>query len=421
MFKKTLLALALTGLAGTAAAATIDNTAANYSVEGLQFQTEVDLADVVATIKASTTYQAGDKIVFTFPNDTFAVGTAAVLTADAGTLSTAAPTPVYSGGNKVSFTLDAGTASITDGVVLTLAGIKLSAANLNAGGKVDVAYEVISAVTNGAYDKATATTVATVAKQLDVKAGASVLDAKVDVSNERKEFVGGAFTDTLEIAATNDTALEEGATVTKAVYTINGDFSFLDTDADDKADYSVTSTVGTVAVAKDLQSITVTHTAAAAAIVTIEATDGTTVIPTRKYTVDAEVTYTAVGATAAQTKSFSFDGGEWKLNGYEGTVSFLPFGGGESQLITVTNSGALEGKITGELIVDGEVKSIDLGMAKAKAVTNVGKLVKQYAADNAIVGNYAVKIIVDAPADNITVEGIYFLNGDRVLVPTTQK
>ena len=419
MFKKTLLALALTGLAGTAAAATIDNTAVKYSVEGLQFQTEVDLADVVATVKASTDYQTGDKIVFTFPNDTFAVGTSATLTASAGP-TLGAGSAVYSGGNKVSFTLDGTTANVTDGVTLTLGGIKLSAANLNAGGKVDVAYEVISAVTNGAYDKASATTVATVAKQLDVKAGTNVLDAKVDVSNERKEFVGGAFTDTLEITAVDDTVgVEQDATVTKAVYTINGDFSFLDTDADDKADYSVTATAGTAAVAKDFQSITVTNTAAASSIVTIEATDGTTVIPTQAYTVNADVTYTATGAPAAQTKSFTFSGGSWVLNGYQDTVSFLPFGSQYAQSVTVTNRGSVEGAITVEITANGEVKSKELTAIAAKSsVTDISKEVAAFAAEIGVNGNAGLKIIVDAPSANITTDAVYYAKADQDRVKT---
>ena len=421
MFKKTLLALALTGLAGTATAAEITTTAEKFSVEGLQFQTEVDVANVVVEVESTTAYQAGDKVVFTFPNDTFAVGTDAVLAVTAGTAGAiTAADPVYSGGNTVSFTLTATSdVNAADNTVLTLSGMKLSSANLNAGGKVDVSYQVISTVTNGGYDKADAYTIATVAKQLDVKAGANVLDAKVDVSNERKEFVGGAFTDTLEIAATNDTALEEDATVTKAVYTINGDFSFLDTDADDKADYSVTSTVGTVAVAKDFQSITVTHTAAAAATVTIEATDGTTVIPTQAYTVDAEVTYTATGAPAAQTKSFTFSGGSWALNGYQDTVSFLPFGSQYAQSVTVTNRGSVEGAITVEITANGEVKSKELtAIAVKSSVTDISKEVAAFAAEIGVNGNAGLKIIVDAPSANITTDAVYYAKADQDRVKT---
>lgn len=480
MFKKTLLALALTGLAGTATAATITNTSATYSVEGTQFLTEIDLAALNITAGSSTAYQEGDKVVISFPNDNFAVGTSAALSAalvsssavsvvaatgnanaydalgttDKATVDALVATAmtnaasaielnagsvVYSGGNTVSFTLGSTTANVKGqrtvtvndatlgdyvvtipAVQLTLSGIKLSAANLKAGGKVDATYQVTSAVTNGGYDKETATTVATVAEQFKVEAGTPVLDAKVDVSNDRKVFENAGLSDKLQINATNNGG-SNAATVKSVVYTVNGDFSFLDTDADDKADYAVTSTAGTVAIAKDFQKITVTSTGNSVpdAEITIEATDGTTVIPTQSFTVEADVKYTATGAPADQTKSFTFSGGAWKLNGYQDKVSFLPFGSQYAQSVTVTNRGTVEGAITVELTANGEVETKKLtAVALKNSVTDISKEVAAFAAELGINGNASVNIIVDAPEANISTDAVYYAKADKDRVKT---
>lgn len=459
MFKKTLVALALTGLAGVANAAKITDTDSVLSLEGIAKLSVVDL-DVVgagtsvvakSTLTGSTAYQEGDKVSFTFPNDTFAIGTDAKLAvSDASgvgaNLKAKDGAVAYTNGNTVTFTLvgGAGAAVVGEDATFTLTGVKLEAANLQAGGKVAASFKAISTVTGGAFDETKAVGIIAEAKSqyslTTAKDGA--FDAVVDVTKDRLVFSENSVTDTtdelkLSLAddgSENDVVDAYKAKASKIVYTLNGDFSFLDTDGDGKVDNTPALRgldAGTVKTTygEGLQSIIVTQTVNPEAstpelldkapVITLTATDGKKAIDTQEFNVDAVVTYKAFGDnTADSTKSFSLKAGQWKLNGYEGVVSFLPFGGGAAQLISVTNSGTLEGQITGELIVDGEVKSIDLGLAKAKAVTNVGKLVKQYAADNAIVGNYAVKIIVDAPTDNITVEGIYFLDGDRVLVPT---
>lgn len=432
MFKKTLVALALTGLAGVANAAKVDTSSTTtYSIEGIEQLASIDGIEAIAVseVAATTNYQVGDEVTFTFPNDEFAIGTQAaleILDSASAAVKLKAGAPVYSGGNTVTFKLESGVGSeeVTKGAQFKLTGVNLDSKNLQAGGKVSVGFKAKSSVTSGEFDSSEAAVIADAKSQFLIEVP-TPLNAIVDVTKGRLEFSGGELVDGLTLKS-KTTAHDTPAVVNKVVYTLLSDFSFLDADGDGKVDadsFKITAggaTTNAIAYAPDLQSITVTETAGFSTDLALEitATDGDNTIPTQAYELKTDITYTPSKATATSVKSFKAKAGEWKLNGYEGTVSFLPFGGGASQIIAVANSGTLPGKITGELLVNGVAESIDLGVAAAKSVTNVGPALKDYARINGVVGNYAVKVIVEAPTKNITVEGVYFLNGDRVLVPT---
>jgi len=455
MFKKTLLALALTGISGVATAATINNTEIKYSAEGIVNQTTFDLdADVNASTAAAVPtaaatgqsvivgvgidagYQVGDKIVFTFPNDVFDISTNAALVAK-GTAdpSLTVGSPVYSNGNTVSFTITGATAvTKTNAAEIALSGIVLAKENVLAGGDVDVKFHVVSSVNNTNYEEKT-DTIASVAEQLSASV-TTPLDAVVNVSAERKVFEdtdtkganGGVgqdqdFEDTLVVTPKSESYVKP-TVISKITYKVNGDFSFMDTDSDGTVDYSVTTSGGTSlsapAFAKDLQSFTVVDTATAATAVTfeLEATDGTTVIPAQAYTVDTTVTHTPVSATSASSKAFSSKAGEWTLNGSSDKIAFLPFGNEYAQSITVTNTGTLEGGITVELTANGTTTSKLLTATATKnAVTNISLEVAAFAKELGIDGNAAIKVIVNAPKANIQVKGVYYhkASADRVL------
>jgi len=450
MFKKTLLALALTGLAGTATAATVvDTNTATFSAEGIAQVTSLDLDAAVTSIDTngatagtpgsvvvtlgSTAYQVNDEMVFTFPNDKFAVGTDATLLIkdNAGTEVTTVvgTTAAYSGGNKVTFKLTAGagaTTPIDANSTVTLGGIVLDSANLKAGGVVTVAYNGVSNITSGQFDKGAAVQIAEAKTQLasTIEAGDRLGGTKVDVSKERKVFVGGGKTDSVKITAENNTSYSSAASVSKAVYTLMGDFSFLDTDADGKADYDLTSTAGTVVLADDMQSAKVEAASFATNTFSVEATDGTTVIPVQDFSATTALTYTikdAAGLDTSVTKSYSMYAGSWALNGYTDTeVSFVPFGSDFAHAITVTNKGTVEGDITVELTANGMTESKTLGVvAKGKAVTNIGKEVTAFAQELGLTNtNGALKIIVDAPEGSIKTDVVYYSKKDADRVKT---
>lgn len=454
MFKKTLLALALTGLAGTAAAATINTGASEktvLSMEGIanetSFSTTEGLADVVVRAGIANGYSVGDKVVFTFPNDTFDISTAAAIAAsdDDATQGTAPvivfSSPVYSGGNTVTFTIDTVTQPILLADKITLSGIVLEKANLLAGGKVAVDFKVVSSVNASDYEEKSEN-ITSVASQFKAEVKTK-LDAVIDVNEERKLFVEANSTkiaDELEITVTNDTAGVNAASVATlnpgaaSKVTVKGDFSFLDTDADGTADYGITvaesagSTTPTVTIAEDLQSFSfpvVAATSTYTATVTASDTATPTSIPVQSYTADVALSYTPNTANASgndSVKSFTgLDAGEWVLNGASGEIAFLPFGNDYARSITVTNTSNLEGEITVDLTAGGKgyTKVLDT-KAAAGSVTNISAEVNAFAAEKMITGNAGVKIIVNAPKASVSVTGVYYhkATADRILVPT---
>lgn len=436
MFKKTLLALALTGLAGTATAATIAD-GVSYSKEGIVNEASFAIADVVVTAGIDNGYSVGDKVVFTFPNDTFSISTAADVALAAGTGAGAVTfgTPVYTDGNTVTFEITAVATPVTEGATITLSDIVLEKANLLAGGKVNVGYKVISSVNNSAYEEKSAD-IADVKEQFKAVV-TTKFDAVIDVNEERKLFEEApTTTDALVIDVTNDTAgVETDATlnaVAASKITVKGDFSFLDTDSDGTADYSIAVTNGGVApavtVAEDFQSFSfpvLATTATYTATVTASDTTTPTAIPVQSYTADVALSYDPATLNTGGTdsvKSFTaLDAGKWTLNGASGELAFMPFSSDYARSITVANTSSLEGEITVDLTVGGKTYSKVLATkAAADGVTNISADINAFAAENMITSNANVKIIVNAPKASVSVTGIYYhkATADRILMPT---
>ncbi|RJE76914.1 hypothetical protein BGP78_10960 [Pseudoalteromonas sp. MSK9-3] len=439
MFKKTLLALAITGFAGVASAATINDGGASVKIsqEGSVNEAMFTLAPVVVRAGIANGYSVGDKLVFTFTNDKFDISTAATLVEaqkDGAVAGDSTPDltfsgPAYSDGNTVTFTVTAQTVAMAVGDKLTLGGIKLEKANLLAGGKVNVDFKVISSVNNSDYEAKSATIVE-VANQIESKV-TTKFDAVVDVNAERKLFVEANSTkvlDILTVETTDDAAVTLGADVNKVSYTVYGDFSFVDTNNDGTADYAMTVTNATdEAFAKDFQSITFSHTAGAShdVSVTATATATPTLIPVQTFTVDATVSYDPetenTGGTDSTEKVSGLDAGEWKLNGASGSIAFLPFGSEYARSVTVSNTSTLEGEVTIDLIAGNKTYTKTIATkAAAQSVTNISADINAFAAESGITGNASVKVVVNAPDTSVSVTGVYYhiKDGDRILVPT---
>lgn len=444
MFKKTLLALAITGFVGSAAASTIAQTAIEYSMEGVANESVLDLdtdvavgagGSVLVAVGINAGYGVGDKIKFTFPNDVFDISTNAALVF-AGTV---APTPtlsapVYTGGNTVSFTITAlggGALTLANAATIELQGVNLEADNLVGGGDIVADFGVVSSV-NGTDYEAKSAKIAVAKSELSAKVTAA-FDAVVDVNSTRTLFVESDATDgntnadkadklTITTAALAGAKLP--ATVNKVSVTVNGDFSFLDTDADGTADYTFTVSNATdEAVAKDFQSITFSHTAVAAHELVIDASDFTTptMIPVQDFTADVTFSYDANTANTGGTDStadYNLNAGSWTLNGASQSIAFLPFGSDYAQSITVTNTSSLSGEITVDLTANGMTytKVLDTAAA-ADSVTNISLEVAAFAAESGITDNAQIQVVVNAPTNSVEVKGLYFHKptADRVL------
>jgi S-layer protein Slr4 len=422
MFKKSLLALAITGFAGAAAAATIPQAVTTFSSEGVANEVTIDandFGDVVAVVALNNGYGIGDQIVFTFPNDTFDISTAASVTQDDSTLTFAAP--AYSAGNTVSFTITGiGGALATDVVEIgdkfTLDGVILEGANLAGGGTVTASFKAVSSVNGTDYEAVTAT-VADTAAQIGVTiASGDVFAGVVDVNATRKLFVANAPTTTTTDELTVTGADAGGvlpATVNSTVYTLNGDFSFTDTDGDGTPNYGVTvSNATNEAIAADMQSITWTSTAGLAAhVVVITASNaGTpTTIPVQSFTVDTVASYDANTPNAGgvdSTKAISNAAGSWTLNGSSFTVPYMPYGANTKPILSITNTGSLSGEILISYMTETSTAWVEYdtnGLTSATGITNLkdtidGIIAEIVAGDaTATSGKLSLQVTVNAP------------------------
>ena len=440
MFKKTLLALAITGFAGVASAATIPQLPSAFSAEGVVNETSipiVDFGNVEVVVGLDNGYGVGDQVVFEFSNDVFDISTTASVTAGNGTGTNVSMTfepPVYSNGNTVSFTISTVTSAANIGNTLTLEGVVLEGSNLAGGGTITSSFNAVSSVNGSAYEEVTGT-VANTADQFGVTIiAADRFSGVVDVNNDRQLFVATSptttTTDELTVTATED-MVASSATLNSVTYTLNGDFSFMDTDSDGSPDYGILVDNATdEAIATDLQSITWTSTSGAAAhVVTITASNaGTpTDIPVQTYTVDTTFSYDAATPNAGDidsTLAVTNDAGEWTLNGSNFTVPYMPFGDNTFPILNVQHTGSLAGEILVSYMLEGSSDGwvslemngtlIQPGLTNLK-VSVIDAITAAVLADTGDTnGKVAIDVTISAPTSSISA-----FAGFKVKHPTT--
>ncbi|TMN35994.1 hypothetical protein [Pseudoalteromonas sp. S2755] len=99
----------------------------------------------------------------------------------------------------------------------------------------------------------------------------------------------------------------------------------------------------------------------------------------------------------------------WKLNGDSEFVEIMPFSDVYSRAIMVTNNGTVEGDIMVELYSGGKmVATKKVGTAAKYAVTNVTAAVDALAKENEITGVAGIRVTTNAPAANIEVSALYY-------------
>lgn len=446
MFKKTLVALALSSVALTATAAVVDNTtvAGQADLIGKEFVVTgvagVDLSST--TIKLGAQYSVGDIITITVSGATFDLAKSAQSLAFNANGSGASMTLglISSAADKLTYRVTAATgdhASSATPATLVLTGMKLTNASVASASTIDVTYA--AETSTGIAIDASAKNKATLMKVVDqystgFAAATDKFDATISVGSLRTNFGTGVYTDTL-LVAINEYApkLNEGWSAFKGVaptatkVTLKGDFSFLDTNGDgkvtaaDKIATPLAFTGGATAAvfAADLQSVVITGPAAftnAGVTVTAANAAGETTITNQAFTVETELTYATAVGTVKETATLS--AGEWKLDGANQNIELMPFGTEYAQSITVANKGTVEGAITVTLVANGNTYTKTLSaVAAAKSVTNISLEVAAFAAESGVTGNAYVNVVANAPAGNIAVKGVYYhkASADRVL------
>jgi hypothetical protein len=430
LFKTTLVAVAVASAACVANAGTLTGATINFSTEGANAATTAT-TPVTFTHTVNAGFAVNDLITFTLP-------TGSVLAKGftwQSTISYAAGTGTGAGGGTMvatlldASTIDAPVYRVTTkegGSALTTIGATSGAVAVTLANKAfgsDVSLSVKSTLANGVteIDPGTKTLKFVDSKSqfgaLKVASG-SQLDATISVAKAREGFTDSETSDAFTWTHSNDTTLTGAVTVSKQVMTVNGDF-----DGFAKTNFT-TGNTATVAVAADYQSVAITYASAITNdTVTItppvdSKTTSAVVLEEQDFSVSGVITY---GTTS--TSIGSADAGEWKLDGAAVTVPYMPYGSTISQVMYITNSGALDADITVDAMdEDGTAYSLgSIGTAKKKGVTKVAGLVKAaLEAQGFTGGKVALTFTVNAEDKDISVYAAYNVAGDRATVLNSQ-
>lgn len=435
MFKKSLLALALTGAAisGVAnAAATVTGTPAVVNLEGHNMAAvganKLDEGDATAVlVTAKTAYITNDLIYVTVAGATFDTTINPTLTATTAGAGTADFID-YLDANTMRFRIATADWAANDTLSVDTFDLKTSSPTKDS--KVTFSAKAVSVnPLIGEYDKST-TNLDLFTFQNQMSTTITKLDGEVSTGAGRAEFTASANKDTLKIASVDNAGVDQ-LTLTKVTHVITGDFGWM-------MDYDATAAggdadgvleAGELAVA----ATTVMGAAAGGADAVVYTLNSTmtelTATDTLAGGIDADITVelnnrgNALGGSALTApQSFSMtstytDGtnsfaeanaaGAWTLDGSVGKTGFLPFGSDYAQSITVTNTGSVVGAITVDLTYNGMKYTKTLtATAAAKSVTNISLEVAAFAAESGVTGNAQVTVTTNAPG--IIVEGLYF-------------
>jgi len=443
MFKKTLLATALSVAALNANAVTTAVAGEDVSVEGVA--NEATLAQPVTTFVLGAEYTVNDIITLTVSNaEIDSTATPALAYADTtgggndtmtlGLLSTTATTATF---RITDITLNAGGDGITTGDTLTLTGLVIdgpTTAALASGTDVDLTYTATATGSNLALDTG-GTPTDTIFSMLD-QFSASVttsLDEVVDVDKDRQEFVGGT-TDVLVITPVEAAVDTADAAYDGATYVISGNFAFADTDQDGavsaaELDAAVdcvatngdTCADGTHALSASMDSLTITVLDGAGNVVGVptvtfnvagQAT-GNPIVDAGSFSVASTINYTpATGA--ADTKAFAAAAaGAWTLNGKVATINYMPFGDNTQVIMRATNTGSQTGDVTVRYMLEGVDSSWNTVAGTvttlAPGVTNIADLVMNAIKADAGVtkGKVAIEVTANVPTGDATIYAAY--------------
>ncbi|AXQ99078.1 hypothetical protein D0511_03040 [Pseudoalteromonas piscicida] len=419
MFKKSLLALALAGVATSASAVQTTVTEKTIGVEGVAAAAKGLTLDAKNDIKLTlgAEYTAGDIIKITAAGGTFADTEEYTLVADetAGAQDDVTFGLLNSTDSVLTFRVTnvedngAGTAGTKGGVYSLTAG---------AGADAAVAFKVTSIANEG---KVTLTSKAETAQGISIDTTKNDTDTvflganqfkleitegkgTIDVAEMRKKFADGTYSDAS--LAFTVTAVEAGA-VTNDGYevVITGDFAGVDK-------VTVGAKEATIATDKSSAKAVVDGAALAtgnvAVAFTLPADDAKkSALTAQTFTADVNLIDADDKAVLALANDSAV--ATWKLNGDTEFVEIMPFTDAYSRYITVTNNGTVEGDISVELYFNGKmVAAKKVGTAGKHAVNNITAAVDALAKENEVTGVAGIRVTTNAPEANIEVSALYY-------------
>ena len=297
---------------------------------------------------------------------------------------------------------------------------------------------------------ASSTTLGSAADQFVVEE--TLFNAVVDVEAGKAAFVGGTTTnsaDTLEwdytlnagTDGTNATVNGSGAlslsqsagtavvaTIDKVVHTVNGDWSFLDTDATTAGCQTsqITGTAGpTLTVGTNCEKVTISDSIIADYTLTITKNVAAQVIKDQTYDGNSVYTWTSNGSTATSTTTYA-SLGAWTLNGASITVYGVPMGSTVDRMIWVNNKGTGDAAATATVMAGGSSYGpYSIGTIAGSSSSSVDEAIDTAltTAGVTLPANSRANIQIDAPvkSSNITVSASYkvIADNDRLSLETS--
>lgn len=454
VFNKTLIAAAIASVA-TAQAATIsstDNEPATgiqqvISSEGLAILGGIDVvepnaagfdadADLVVAIDPDVqSYTDTDTMIFTFSGatvDTTASVTSGIELVDASGNQIATFFNIGSSFVSLSPDTTTNTAALT---TLNTAGnglFYLTGVTLDVTGDVSVSYNASRA--GEAFDAGSATEIAQLDSEYTISSNTSdLLNATIDVEEERKEFTTSptTTTDTYSVSVVSDADLLQTTRGNATIMLKAGDLDFLaDEDGDlDSGQYAVTGTEVSASADLDLTSspevLTVeTNDNVGDVTLTLYELGNTTAnadrdpMSAQSFTADVEVDYVYSG-TAGSISVEGLSAGSWGLSGATVNIPYMPYGSGISQIIYVSNSSDVAGDIELTAFDDqgNSFGPVTLSITAAgDSVTNIGPAVGAALEDAGFdgTGKVDMTLVVNSPSGDIDVFAAYNVRGDRL-------
>jgi len=432
MFRKTLTALTLMGVASQGIASALTVTEKVLSPQAATTLTEVAAGTIeLQTAQASIASGAIAQFTFTKAPKLPATITAAKSAAGTAQNSTCGALS-YSGASNDGKTLNYTTTGTTAaGCKITLTGTKFAIADVGASPiQVSASFSDVGAGIDPALPKDVATI--TGYPQFVLTAPTKIASL-VDVEKDRYELTAASQ---LKLVTTNSNAATQidtttnaqngtvtGATATSVTYVISGDFSWAENISEDPVVPGFQLASGAIACANAGGTVTVGSGAnkpsATAYTFSVNQLDETVcdftpqnkalkvVLAQQAFSTSGTVAFNDVAATPvagtqalAATKS-----GAWGINGASIKVFAVPFGPEvESHSIFVSNKGTATGALTGSMVWNGnDAVSIDLGNVEAgatKYVNVIGAL--KAAGELPPFGRADIVFTANAPAADIT-------------------
>lgn len=464
MLKKSLIALAIASVAGSAFAADITVTPKNIlSKQGAVGTTWVKVNQADSTVEGEiqvvldAEYKIDDIITLDFTGAKLKTGSTITASVDLGYIVVDADNKVVAAeaddvGAELVGTVTLGVLSQLDNQltlrvtsldykekigadvvvpaplkttkkgVLTFSGVELSVADILTNGyaKVDYSAKTSTGIALDVNNKTNSTVLFEAKDQFKAEV-IKELDSTVDVNEERQLFTEkgteSQFTlNSFEITY-DGVPYALAATATKSDFVVNGNFAFIGEAGED----GFIKDMDTFKVYNDRLELTVPSIASTG--VRTVTVPGDVIIPHQTFTASAKVSYTAVAASGNGEIALELgDAGQWKLNGAVVHVPYMPFRAGFSPIVNISNVSKQDGGI--EVIVyqqDNawvEPQSYTLEtIAKAEAQTNITSELRTLGVE----GDVAFDIIVNAPAKDIAVNALYFQGGDRAVINTVDR